>query len=208
RHVASGAIRRSRVLSGGDQRIDRLDGSLFRRMALPADRRIMRDSVRAPWNVVRVMARLARELAFAFQKTLRLPQPVCGRADNLKLIVMPGSRRMIEAERKAFERLPRNKRKRAAIEAYERRRNPFARRFEMALQAHLHAQLRIQPGRIHNRSTNVFRFAARRAGSSDVLAAGSVTALAVDPLRQIASEDGVAVRSLIRRRNLRNSVMA
>src|SRR5687768_5752738 len=107
-------------------------------MATFTDRDVVLCRRPASRNIVRIVTRDARHLALL--KTRRLPETVAGAVD-LELVVVTGSRRVIEVDDVIAERLARDERKRRAFVPADLKRQQAARRFEVALQAGLELPL-------------------------------------------------------------------
>ena len=133
-----------------------------------------------------IVAGRAGEATAAFEKALRLAQPISGTID-LKLVVMAGSRRMIEMNQVVAEGFSGSKRVHSAAESPYRLGQVTTRGLEMTLLTDIHLSFRAQSGWIDNRLSNCLdRLSAT--SQRDMLGTGAVAALAVDAERQAFGE--------------------
>jgi hypothetical protein len=176
-------------------------------MALAADCGIVIRCFLAAGHAVRIVTSLARQCAFAPDKTFGLTQPVYG-THRLELIVVTGTGRVIEEECEVLDRLARRVGKRAPGESFDLGGNASAGSFKVALQANFRTEFGIQASGIHDAAANLFHFGAAAPGGSHMIASRSVAPLAVDAFGQVARENRVAARRFVPCRNSRNSVMA
>jgi hypothetical protein len=98
---------------------------------------IVAGGFRSALRTVRIVAGLAGKSIFALEKTTRLPEPVSGAADDLKLVVVTGTGGMVEGQQKCVQRLAWRKGKRPAIEPPDHSWNRRAGRLEVTLQAEI-----------------------------------------------------------------------
>src|SRR4029453_8255066 len=80
-------------------------------------------------------------------------------------------------------------------------------RLEVTLHAHLHLSFRIEPRRIHDGGADVLRFRAGDLSRPYMLAARSVTSLAIDTHGQTAGEHGLGAALSIRGRRFQIAVV-
>jgi hypothetical protein len=99
-------------------------------------------------DTVRIVARGAKKFTCAPQKTLRLPQTICGVVDRDR--ILSGRTVPIEIDGEITERFSRPIRKRTTIKSPNRVRYAAARRLEMALQTDFRLPVETQPRRIQN----------------------------------------------------------
>ena len=176
-------------------------------MAVPADCGIVIHGFLAAGNAVRIVTSLARQFAFAPGKTFGLTQPVYG-THRLEFVVVTGAGRVIEEECEVLDRLAGHVGKRAPGESFDLGGNASAGSLEVALQADFRTELGIQAGGIYDAAAYRFHFGAAAPGGSHMVAAGSVTPLAVDAFGQVAGENRFAAGRFVPCRNSRNPVMA
>src|SRR5262249_1814967 len=155
----------------------------------------------------RVVACIARQFSFRSKEALRLPQPV-DRAHGLELVIVSGPGRVVEGEHEGIERLSGRERKGSPVESDKCRGKPSAGGFQMALHADFHPEFGTQARGIYDARADIFGGAAASLDDANVLAAGTVASLAVDPFGEVAAEDGIGAGGVVVRRNLRNPVMA
>ena len=177
-------------------------------VALAANFGKMAGGFRAALNPMRIVAGVASQSALAFEKTSGFPKPICGTADDLELIVMLCSRCMVERQKEIGKRLAGNERKRRSIEPADQGRNCGAGRLQVTLHAEIHAQFRAKPGGIHDARADLLGIAARGLRRANVIAAGSMTALAIDAFRNVAAKYWLAPRTIVPGRYTRISIVA
>jgi len=98
RHMAADAIIATWMRAAGGQPI------YSSGVALAADFRVMR-TASSPVECDAGYGRYRRSARLCFREAARLPKPVGGAADDFKLIVAPGARRMIESQNESAQRL-------------------------------------------------------------------------------------------------------
>ena len=164
-------------------------------VALAANFGIMADGFFSAQDPMRIMAGIAGQGVLALEKTAGFPKPVRGAADDLKLVVVLRSGRMIESQFESAQRLAGGEGKRPAIEPPDQRGNRRAGRLQVTLHAEIHPQLRTQPGGIHDAGANLL---------AHVTAAWAMTPLAVNAFGKVAAKDRLATRSIVAGWNARD----
>ena len=150
------------------------------RHALPA---IPRDRIGPTRYVVRIVARRACHTACATSEAGRLTQPV-RLIDDLELVIVSCAFRMIEMHNVRAERRSGAIGKRLPIESTNRLWQFGARSLQVALHTDIHLKVGAEPLWIHNRLADLRCIRVRCAGPPDMFGSRSVTALAIDPLRE------------------------
>src|SRR5262249_43696182 len=157
----------------GDQRID------GRGMAPAARGSVISARLFALWRPMRVVARLTGHRLFAFEEAAGFSEAVSRAADDLELVGLGRSGRVIECQQKVGQRFAGGEGEWSAIESANECGNRGAGRLQMTLHADVHAEFRTQPRRVHDGGADLLGIGPRRLRRRNVSGARTVAALAI-----------------------------